>query len=204
RGLAPPCAAATPGRAPPETRHFKLLRVAGASWRGDEPRERLQRIYGTAWPTEKELQDYLTRLEEAKKRDHRELGPRLGLFSIQHEEGGSGFIYWMPKGAIVRRVMEDYLKDYLTIQGYDFVYTPHVARTDLWKTSGHLTHYKENMYPPMELEKQEFLLKPMNCPGHILIYKSALHSYRELPLRYAEFGTVYRFERSGVLHGLMR
>lgn len=187
-----------------EIRHFKLLKIAGAYWRGDEKREQLQRIYGTAWPTEKDLQDYLTRLEEAKKRDHRELGPRLGLFSIQHESGGSGFIYWLPKGAIVRRIMEDTLKDFLTARGYDFVYTPHVARSDLWKTSGHLDYYRENMYPAMELENQEFLLKPMNCPGHILVYKSALHSYRELPIRYAEFGTVYRFERSGVLHGLMR
>ena len=187
-----------------DIRHFKLLKIAGAYWRGDEKRERLQRIYGTAWPSAKELTDYLARLEEAKKRDHRELGPRLGLFSIQHESGGSGFIYWLPKGALVRRLMEDTLKDYLGARGYDFVYTPHVARSDLWKTSGHLDYYRENMYPAMELENQEFLLKPMNCPGHILIYKSTLHSYRELPLRYAEFGTVYRFERSGVLHGLMR
>ncbi len=187
-----------------EIRHFKLLKVAGAYWRGDEKRERLQRIYGTAWPTEQELKDYLSRQEEAKKRDHRELGPRLGLFTIQHEQGGSGLIYWLPKGAVVRRAMEDYLKDFLSARGYDFVYTPHVARSALWETSGHLSHYKENMYPAMELENQDFLLKPMNCPGHILIYKSALHSYRELPLRYAEFGTVYRFERSGVMHGLMR
>jgi len=187
-----------------DIRHFKLLKVAGAYWRGDEHREMLQRIYGTAWTTKEELDAYLTRLEEAKKRDHRELGQRLGLFTIQHEEGGSGFIYWMPKGAIVRRILEDYLKDYLGASGYQFVYTPHVARVDLWKTSGHLDYYRENMYPAMELENQEFQLKPMNCPGHILIYKSDLHSYRELPIRLAEFGTVYRFERSGVLHGLMR
>ncbi len=187
-----------------DIRHFKLLKVAGAYWRGDEKREQLQRIYGTAWPTARELEDYLKRLEEAKKRDHRELGPRLGLFTIQHEEGGSGFIYWLPKGAAMRRVMEDYLKDFLTTNGYQFVYTPHVARSFLWKTSGHLDYYAENMYPPMQLENQDFILKPMNCPGHILIYKSDLHSYRELPLRLAEFGTVYRFERSGVLHGLMR
>jgi threonyl-tRNA synthetase len=187
-----------------EIRHFKLTKISGSYWRGDEKRERLQRIYGTAWPTDAELQAYLTRMEEAKKRDHRELGPRLGLFTIEHDEGGSGFIYWLPKGAVVRRIVEDYLKDYLTEQGYEFVYTPHVARAKLWETSGHLTHYKENMFPAMELENQDFLLKPMNCPGHILIYKSALHSYRELPLRYAEFGTVYRFERSGVMHGLMR
>jgi threonyl-tRNA synthetase len=131
-------------------------------------------------------------------------GPRLGLFSIEHEEGGSGFIYWLPKGAVLRRIIEDTLKDYLSAHGYDFVYTPHVARSVLWKTSGHLDYYRDNMYPAMELESQEFLLKPMNCPGHILIYKNGLHSYRELPIRYAEFGTVYRFERSGVLHGLMR
>jgi threonyl-tRNA synthetase len=187
-----------------EIRHFKLLKVAGAYWRGDEHREQLQRIYGTAWPSQKELDDYLVRLEEAKKRDHRELGPRLGLFTIQHEEGGSGFIYWLPKGALVRRIVEEYLKDFLTEKGYQFVYTPHVARVDLWKTSGHLDYYSENMYPRMELENQEFQLKPMNCPGHILIYKSDLHSYRELPIRLAEFGTVYRFERSGVLHGLLR
>ncbi|MBI4395769.1 MAG: threonine--tRNA ligase, partial [Elusimicrobia bacterium] len=187
-----------------EIRNFKLLKIAGSYWRGDEKREQLQRIYGTAWSTPKDLEDYLTRLEEAKKRDHRELGPRLGLFTIQHEEGGSGFIYWLPKGAIVRRILEDYLKDLLTTYGYQFVYTPHVAKVDLWKTSGHLDYYRENMYPSMMLENQEFQLKPMNCPGHILIYKSSLHSYRELPIRLAEFGTVYRFERSGVLHGLMR
>jgi threonyl-tRNA synthetase len=187
-----------------EIRHFKLLRTAGAYWRGDEKRERLQRIYGTAWPTEKELADYLQRQEEAKKRDHRELGPRLGLFTVDYDNGGAGFIYWLPKGATVRRMLEDYLKDFLTSKGYDFVNTPHVARADLWKTSGHLSHYRENMFPAMKLEEQEFILKPMNCPGHILIYKAALHSYRELPLRFAEFGTVYRFERSGVMHGLMR
>jgi threonyl-tRNA synthetase len=185
-------------------RHFKLTKIAGSYWRGDEKRERLQRIYGTAWPTQEELDAYLTRVEEAKKRDHRDLGPKLGLFSIEHEEGGSGFVYWLPKGAVLRRIVEDTLKDYLSAHGYDFVYTPHVARSALWKTSGHLDYYRDNMYPAMDLENQEFLLKPMNCPGHILIYKSALHSYRELPIRYAEFGTVYRFERSGVLHGLMR
>jgi threonyl-tRNA synthetase len=187
-----------------DIRHFKLLRVAGAYWRGDEKRERLQRIYGTAWPTEEALNAYITRMEEAKKRDHRELGQRLGLFTIDYDKGGAGFVYWLPKGATIRRILEDYLKDLLTARGYDLVYTPHVARADLWKTSGHLSHYKDNMYPSMKLEEQEFLLKPMNCPGHILIYKSGLHSYRELPIRMAEFGTVYRFERSGVLHGLMR
>ncbi|HOW27285.1 MAG TPA: threonine--tRNA ligase [Elusimicrobiota bacterium] len=185
-------------------RHFKLTKVAGSYWRGDEKREQLQRIYGTVWPTAQELEDYLKRMEEAKKRDHRELGPRLGLFTIQHDEAGSGFIYWMPRGAVVRKTIEDYLHRYLTARNYQFVYTPHVARIDLWKTSGHLDYYSENMYPPMNLENQPFQLKPMNCPGHILIYKSTLHSYRELPIRLSELGTVYRFERSGVLHGLMR
>ena len=187
-----------------DIRHFKLLKVAGSYWRGDEKRDRLQRIYGTAWPTKEELDAYLKRLEEAKKRDHRELGQRLGLFTIEHEEGGSGFIYWLPKGAKVRQLVENYLRDFLEANGYQFVVTPHLARAQLWKTSGHLEYYKENMYPVMELENQDFILKPMNCPGHILVYKSSLHSYRELPLRIAEFGTVYRFERSGVLHGLLR
>ncbi len=187
-----------------DIRHFKLMKVAGSYWRGDEHREQLQRIYGTAWTSKEELEAYLKRIEEAKKRDHRELGPRLGLFTIQHDEGGSGLIYWLPKGAIVRRIIENYLNGYLEAHGYQFVYTPHVARVDLWKTSGHLDYYRENMYPTMELENQDFQLKPMNCPGHILIYKTGLHSYRELPIRLAEFGSVYRFERSGVLHGLMR
>ncbi len=184
--------------------HFRLLKMAGAYWRGDEKREQLQRIYGTVFPTQKELEDHLHRLEEAKKRDHRELGARLKLFSIQHEEAGSGFIYWLPKGTVVRRIIEDYLKNYLVSKGYGFVSTPHVARADLWRTSGHLDYYRENMYPIMQLENQEFILKPMNCPGHILIYKNDLHSYRDLPIRMAEFGTVYRYERSGVLHGLFR
>ena len=187
-----------------ELRHFKLLKVAGSYWRGDEKREKLQRIYGTAWPTKDELAAYLKRLEEAKKRDHRELGPRLKLFTIRHEDGGSGLIYWLPKGTVVRQLIENYLNTYLAANGYQFVTTPHVARVDLWKTSGHLDYYSENMYPTMKLENQDFQLKPMNCPGHILIYKNDLHSYRDLPIRLAELGTVYRFERSGVLHGLMR
>lgn len=187
-----------------DIRFFKLLKVAGAYWRGDEKREQLQRIYGTVWPTQKDLDDHLKRLEEAKKRDHRELGPRLGLFTVLHDEAGSGFIYWLPKGAVIRRIIENYLNDFLQSHDYQIVYTPHVAQKDLWKTSGHLDYYAENMYPSMKLENQDFQLKPMNCPGHILIYKATLHSYRELPLRLAEFGTVYRFERSGVLHGLMR
>lgn len=187
-----------------DIRYFKLTKIAGAYWRGDEKRQALQRLYGTVWPTEQGLNDYLEKIEEAKKRDHRELGPRLGLFTIQHEEGGSGFIYWLPDGAFLRRQIENFLWDYLSARGYRFVVTPHVARSTLWQTSGHLDYYRENMYPPLVLENQEFLLKPMNCPGHILIYKNDLHSYRELPVRLAEFGTVYRFERSGVLHGLLR
>lgn len=187
-----------------QARYFKLLSVSGAYWKGDEKRAQLIRIYGTAFANKQDLAEYLKRLEEAKKRDHRELGTSLKLFTVLPNQAGAGFIYWMPKGTVVRQVIEDYLKKYLTKRGYQFVSTPHVARLDLWKTSGHLDYYQENMYPAMKMENQDFQLKPMNCPGHILIYKTALHSYRELPIRYAEFGTVYRFERSGVLHGLMR
>ncbi|OGR95825.1 MAG: threonine--tRNA ligase [Elusimicrobia bacterium RIFCSPLOWO2_01_FULL_64_13] len=187
-----------------DIRHFKLLKVAGAYWRGDEKRAQLQRIYGTAWPTKEELEGYLARLEEAKKRDHRDLGQKLDLFSIQHETAGPGLVFWHPKGTVIRTQIENLLKDTLSREGYDFVVTPHVARLDLWKTSGHWDYYRQNMFTPMEIENQPFVVKPMNCPGHILIYKSRLHSYRELPLRYAEFGTVYRYERSGVMHGLLR
>ncbi|OGR84805.1 MAG: threonine--tRNA ligase [Elusimicrobia bacterium RIFCSPLOWO2_01_FULL_54_10] len=187
-----------------DIRHFKLLKIAGSYWRGDEKREQLQRIYGTAWPSKKELEDYLHRLEEAKKRDHRDLGQKLDLFSIQHETVGSGLIFWHPKGAMVRHLMETYLKETLLKEGYDFVYTPHIARLDLWKISGHWDYYRENMFSPIEIENQPYMLKPMNCPGHIQIFNARLHSYRELPIRLAEFGTVYRFERSGVMHGLMR
>jgi len=187
-----------------DIRHFKLLKIAGSYWRGDEKREQLQRIYGTAWPSKKELEDYLHRLEEAKKRDHRDLGQRLDLFSIQHDTVGSGLIFWHPKGAMVRHLIETYLKDTLLKEGYQFVYTPHIARLDLWKTSGHWDYYRENMFSPIEIENQPYMLKPMNCPGHIQIYNARLHSYRELPIRLAEFGTVYRYERSGVMHGLMR
>lgn len=187
-----------------DIRHFKLLKVAGSYWRGDEKREALQRIYGTAWPTKEELDAYLLRLEEAKKRDHRELGPRLGLFDILPDSVGPGLIFWLPKGATLRRIAEEYVRELLTANGYQFVVTPHVARVDLWKTSGHWDFYRENMYSPMKVEEQEYLLKPMNCPGHIQVYKHELHSYRELPLRITEFGTVYRFERSGVMHGLLR
>ncbi|MBI2916094.1 MAG: threonine--tRNA ligase [Elusimicrobia bacterium] len=184
--------------------YFKLLKIAGSYWRGDEKRERLQRIYGTVWSSQKELDDYLQRLEEAKKRDHRELGKRLNLFSIQPEMAGPGIIYWHPKGAQIRETIENFLRETLKKEGYLFVYTPHIARLDLWKTSGHWDYYQENMFPPIEIENQPFILKPMNCPGHILIYKDQLHSYRDLPIRLAEFGTVYRYERSGVMHGLLR
>jgi threonyl-tRNA synthetase len=187
-----------------EIRHFKLLRVAGAYWRGDEKREQLQRIYGTAWTSKDDLNAYLKRLEEAKKRDHRDLGPRLGLFTILPETIGPGLIFWLPKGATLRTVVENYLRDLLQKNGYQFVVTPHVAHVDLWKTSGHWGFYRENMFSPMKIEEQEYLLKPMNCPGHIQIYKHELHSYRELPIRITEMGTVYRFERSGVMHGLLR
>lgn len=182
---------------------FKLLKVSGAYWRGDENNPQLQRIYGTAFESQKELEDYLHRLEEASKRDHRKLGTALELFHIDPEIGG-GLILWQPKGATLRRVIEDFLYKELTAGGYRFVNTPHVGRQNLWQTSGHLDFYKENMYAPMDVEGQTYYLKPMNCPFHIAIYRARKHSYRELPIRLAEFGTVYRFERSGVLHGLTR
>ncbi|HHY47117.1 MAG TPA: threonine--tRNA ligase [Firmicutes bacterium] len=182
---------------------FKLLNVAGAYWRGDEKREMLQRIYGTAFPTEPELTHHLELLEEAARRDHRKLGRELDLFSI-HEEGGAGLVYWHPKGATVRRIIEDFWKQEHIKRGYDIVYTPHIARRDLWEISGHWGWYRENMYSPIVIDDVEYLLKPMNCPFHILMYKSRTRSYRELPIRWAELGTVYRYERSGVLHGLLR
>jgi threonyl-tRNA synthetase len=163
----------------------------------------MQRIYGACFYTQQELDDYLHKLEEAKRRDHRRLGAELDLFSIQ-EEAGPGLIFWHPKGGLIRKLMEDWLRDELLRRGYDLVYTPHIMRLDLWKTSGHADFYRENMFGPLEVEKAEYQLKPMNCPGHILIYKSRLRSYRELPVRLAELGTVYRYERSGVLHGLLR
>jgi len=181
---------------------FRLLSVAGSYWRGDEQREQLQRIYGTAFFTEAELEDYLARLEEARKRDHRKLGRELGLFSIE-EEVAPGLIFWHPKGAIVRGVIEDFLRSELRKNGYEFVYTPHIAKSDLWKISGHYDYFLENMYT-LPVDEEEYVLKPMNCPGHILIYKSDLRSYRDLPIRLAEFGTVYRFEKSGTLHGMLR
>ncbi len=182
---------------------FKLLSVAGAYWKGDEKGRKLQRIYGTAFFSKEELENYLKQIEEAKKRDHRKLGPELDLFSIQ-DTIGAGLILWHPKGAMVRKIIEDYWKEEHLKNGYELLYTPHIARLELWRTSGHLDFYRENMYPPMELENQTFQLKPMNCPFHIQVYKSRLRSYRELPIRWAELGTVYRFERSGVLHGLLR
>ena len=186
-----------------EIRAFKLISVAGAYWRGDEHRSMLQRIYGVAFDTEEALAEHLKKLDEAAKSDHRKLGRELDLFSF-HEEAGPGLVHWHPKGAVIRRVIEDFWKDEHVRRGYDIVYTPHIAKLDLWKTSGHWEFYRENMYSPMEVEGQEYILKPMNCLGHILIYKTGLHSYRELPIRYAELGTVYRYERSGVLHGLSR
>src|SRR5580704_16596597 len=182
---------------------FKLMNVAGAYWKGQERNPQMQRIYGVCFVDQKELDEYLNKLEEAKRRDHRKLGQELDLFSIQ-EEAGPGLIFWHPKGGIIRRQMEDWQRDELTKRGYDLVFTPHVMRLDLWKTSGHANFYRENMFTPIEIEKADYQVKPMNCPGHILIYKSRLRSYRELPVRLAELGTVYRYERSGVLHGLLR
>ncbi len=184
-------------------RAFKLLAVSGAYWKGIEGNPQLQRIYGTAFPTQAELDDFLHKLEEAKRRDHRRLGTELDLFSIQ-EDGGAGLIFWHPKGGRVRMLMEDWLRGELVRRGYEMVYTPHALRLDLWKTSGHLDYYRDNMFPVMEGEHVAYQLKPMNCPGHILIYQSSLRSYRDLPLRLAELGTVYRYERGGVLHGLLR
>jgi threonyl-tRNA synthetase len=182
---------------------FKLLSIAGAYWKGDEHNPKLQRIYGTAFFSKKDLDAYLARLEEAKKRDHRKLGQELDLFSIQ-ELAGPGLIFFHPKGALVRKVIEDWMRDQYLARGYSLVYTPHVMRRDLWKTSGHANFYSENMFTPMELDDAEYQLKPMNCPGHILIYADKLRSYRDLPVRLGELGTVYRYERSGVMHGLMR
>ncbi len=186
-----------------EIKVFKLVNIAGAYWRGDERRPMLQRIYGVAFDTEAELEDYLARVAEASKRDHRKLGKELDLYSL-HDEAGPGLVHWHPKGALVRQVIEDFWKQEHRKRGYDIVYTPHIAKVNLWKTSGHWDFYRENLYSPMDVEGQEYIIKPMNCLGHILIYKSQLRSYRSLPLRYAELGTVYRYERSGVLHGLAR
>ena len=182
---------------------FKLLNIAGAYWLGDEKNPQLQRIYGTSFFSKKDLDDYLHKLEEAKKRDHRVLGKQLDLFSIQ-ELAGPGLIFWHPKGGLIRKEMEDWMRDEYLRRGYSLVFTPHVARTDLWKTSGHAGYYAQNMFTPMELDDAEYRMKPMNCPFHILIYRDSLKSYRDLPVRLGELGTVYRYERSGVMHGLLR
>ncbi|CAA9547644.1 MAG: Threonyl-tRNA synthetase [uncultured Thermomicrobiales bacterium] len=182
---------------------FKLQSIAGAYWRGDERRPMLQRIYGTAWPTQEELDAHLERLEEALRRDHRRLGRELDLFSVS-EEIGPGLILWHPKGAMVRHLVEQFEQKEQLDRGYDLVYTPHIASEKIYKTSGHLETYRENMYAPMSIEEVDYYLKPMNCPGHIMIYKSGVKSYRDLPVRYAELGTVYRYERSGTLHGMLR
>ena len=181
----------------------KLLNVAGAYWRGDERNPMLQRIYGTAWKTKQELNNYLQKLEEAKKRDHRRLGKDLDLYST-NPDVGSGLVLWHPNGAYVRYKAEQYCMDEHLKNGYDFVYSPHIGKAQLWETSGHLTWYEENMYSPLDIDEESYFLKPMNCPFHIMIYKNSLRSYRDLPLRWAEWGTVYRYERSGVLHGMMR
>ena len=186
-----------------EIKAFKLLTIAGAYWRGDEKRPMLQRIYGVAFETGEELERHVEKLAEAAKRDHRKLGRELDLFSF-HEEAGPGLVHWHPKGAVVRRIIEDFWIEEHIKRGYDIVYTPHIAKLDLWKASGHWELYHEYLYSPMDVEGQEYLIKPMNCPAHILMYKTKLRSYRELPIRWAELGTVYRFERSGVLHGLTR
>ena len=182
---------------------FKLLRVAGAYWRGDEKRDVLQRIYGTAFFDKKDLKKYLNSLEEAKKRDHRKLGKELELFTIQ-DDIGAGLILWQPKGAQLRRLIEDFWKDEHYRHDYELLYTPHIARQDLWKTSGHLDFYSENMYSSMDIDEVKYQLKPMNCPFHIGIYNCQKRSYRELPIRWCELGTVYRYERAGALHGLLR
>jgi threonyl-tRNA synthetase len=181
---------------------FKLLSIAGAYWHGIETNPMMQRIYGTVFPTQKELDEYLKRVEEAKKRDHRKLGKELDLFSI-HEEAGTGFVYYHPKGAILRGIIEDFLRKENAKRGYEPVSIPHIAKIDLWNTSGHTNYYRENMYF-MKIDEQDYVVKPMNCPGHILIFKRKTRSYRDLPIRYFELGTVYRYEKSGVLHGLLR
>jgi len=182
---------------------FKIVSLAGAYWRGDEKRDQLTRIYVAVFPSKAELKEYFKLVEEAKKRDHRKLGKELDLFSF-HEQAGPGLVYWHPKGALMRKVIEDFWRDEHMKGGYDFVYSPHVGREWLWQTSGHLDFYSENMYAPMEVDDEKYYIKPMNCPFHIQMYKNDLRSYRELPMRWAELGTVYRYEKSGVLHGLLR
>ena len=186
-----------------EVKAFKLTHIAGAYWRGDEQRPMLQRVYGVAFENREKLDTYLLLQAEAAKRDHRKLSKELDLFST-HEEIGPGLICWRPKGALIRQIIEDFWRTEHSKRGYDIIYTPHIAKLDLWKTSGHLEFYRDYLFPAMEIEGQQYMLRPMNCLGHILIYKSQLHSYRNLPLRYAELGTVYRYERTGVLYGLAR
>jgi threonyl-tRNA synthetase len=182
---------------------FKLMNIAGAYWRGDENNAMLTRIYGTAWENPKDLKAYLAFLDEVEKRDHRRLGKEMDLYSI-HEEAGAGLIYWHPNGGRIRVAVEDFWRREHYRNGYEILYTPHIGKSWLWETSGHLGFYKNNMYSPMEIDKQDYIIKPMNCPFHIMIYKTKQRSYRDLPLRWAELGTVYRYERSGVLHGLLR
>ncbi|HTC92820.1 MAG TPA: threonine--tRNA ligase [Terriglobales bacterium] len=182
---------------------FKLLGIAGAYWLGDEKNPQLQRISGTSFYSKKELDEWVHKQEEAKKRDHRVLGQQLDLFSIQ-ELAGPGLVFWHPKGGLIRKIMEDWMRDEYLKRGYSLVYTPHVMRVDLWKTSGHEGYFAQNMFSPIELDDANYRMKPMNCPGHILIYKNTLRSYRDLPVRLGELGTVYRYERSGVMHGLLR
>ncbi|NJM58316.1 MAG: threonine--tRNA ligase, partial [Synechococcales cyanobacterium RU_4_20] len=182
---------------------FALESVAGAYWRGDEKNAQLQRIYGTAWETAAQLEAYLHQKKEAKRRDHRKLGQDLELFSIEEDAGG-GLVFWHPKGAKMRYIIEDYWRKTHLASGYELLYTPHIANLDLWKTSGHYEFYRDSMFDQMEIEAQQYQIKPMNCPFHVLTYQHRLHSYRELPIRWAELGTVYRYERSGTLHGLMR
>jgi threonyl-tRNA synthetase len=181
----------------------KLLSIAGAYWRGDERQKMLQRIYGTAYETQEQLDAHLEKVEEAEKRDHRKLGKELDLFSFHEQQAGPGLAYWHPKGATIRRVIEDFWKDEHVRRGYQLVDIPHIAKSDLWETSGHYSFFRENMFT-LEVEDQEYVLKPMNCPGHILIYQTKMRSYRDLPIRYAELGTVYRYERSGTLAGMFR
>jgi threonyl-tRNA synthetase len=186
-----------------EIKAFKLLSVAGAYWHGDEKNPMLQRIYGTCFASKEELDSYLKTLEEADKRDHRKLGTELDLFHIYHDEAGAGLVFYHPKGALMRKLMEDFTRDLHLKRGYDLVMTPNFLRGKLWETSGHAGYYRENMYY-FKLDGEEYAIKPMNCPGHMLIYKSRLHSYREFPIKYFELGTVYRYEKAGVLHGLLR
>ncbi|MDR1507278.1 MAG: threonine--tRNA ligase, partial [Treponema sp.] len=182
---------------------FALQSIAGAYWRGDETKPMLTRIYGTAWENPKDLKAHLAFLDEVEKRDHRRVGKELDIFST-HEEAGAGLIYWHPNGGRMRVAVEDFWRKEHYRNGYEILFTPHIGKSWLWETSGHLGFYKSNMYSPMEIDKQDYIIKPMNCPFHIMIYKNAQRSYRDLPLRWAELGTVYRYERSGVLHGLLR